>query len=154
MSGKVHTARFVVRALLSAFATGLVVVCTFVTPACSDANSHIYSGRPYDPTRDCLGDNISIDVVNGSSATFNCDAVCLYNSDDGIGYFVSSECPPYPTFYKVNPAGTDCDKALAAVTRQDICNPDGGGSSNPLEAGAPMEAGATTTDASTDAGHD
>ncbi len=114
--------------------------------ACSDALSHIYTGRSYDTARDCLGDTKTIDVVKGSDTSFTCDAACLYNADEGgAGYVVSSECAPYPLFFSVNPADPACAKALAAAARGDVCFDDGG-SQNPV---AP-DAGT----ASTDAGHD
>lgn len=109
--------------------------------ACSDAVSHIYAGRTYDRARDCIGPTQSIDVVKGSSAVFSCDAVCLLNAGDGgAGYFVSSECAPYPSFYSVNPADRACTRALAAAARGDVCFEDGGSAAPAVDAGVIADA--------------
>ena len=106
-----------------------------VALACSDAISHIYTGRSYDTARDCIAPTVSIDVVKGSDAVFTCDAACLVSAGDGgAGYFVSSECAPYPSFYRVNPADPACTKALAAVARGDVCQDDGGSAAPVVDA--------------------
>ena len=134
------------RVVLGALAlSGLAVLVLVVGPACSDAVSHIYTGRPYDTARDCLGATQSIDVVKGSDTSFTCDAACLYNADEGgVGYVVSSECAPYPLFYSVNPADPECVKALAAANRGDVCFDDGGSTNPPpADAGTPVDANKT-----------
>ncbi len=109
--------------------------------ACSDAVSHIYTGRAYNPARDCIGPTESIDVVKGSDAVFTCDAVCLLSAGEGgAGYFVSSECAPYPSFYSVNPADPVCTMALAAAVRGDLCFEDGGSAAPSVDAGAVTDA--------------
>ncbi len=125
------------------------LIAGVVALACSDAVSHIYTGRTYEPTRDCIGPTQSIDVVKGSDAVFSCDAACLLNAGEGgAGYFVSSECAPYPSFYSVNPADPACTMALAAAARGDVCFEDGG-SASPSSTDAGTDAG-TGADARTD----
>jgi hypothetical protein len=142
----VSSARFsgrgVVRALAASCVVALVGSVALLSPACSDAVSHVYTGRSYDPARDCLGETTTIDVVKGADSSFACDAVCMFASGEGGGaYYISNECPPFPLFFSVNPPDATCAKALAAAARGDACFGDGG-SANPAhdDAAAPSDA--------------
>jgi hypothetical protein len=113
----------------------LAVLGAIVFVACDDtAASHIYRGRPYDIARDCLDDTGSVDVVSGPDTSLGCDPTCLISTlpEAGDVVFASTQCPPFPEFFDVSGKDPRCAKAIAAVNRSDICNDDGGGSSNPI----------------------
>jgi hypothetical protein len=130
----------------SAAATFALVV------ACGDARSHIFIGRPYDPTRQCLGDTGSIDIVSGPDPGLGCPATCLIGKlDETSTVYVSTQCQPFPMFFDTSGADPRCAGALAASARDDICD-DEGGSSNPIEAGADVVASDVAAETSADTG--
>jgi hypothetical protein len=122
-----------------------------ITFACTNNTSHIYLGRPYDDQRQCLGDTAGVDVVSGNDPGLGCDPTCLIGKlDETNTVYVSTECPPFPMFFDTTGTDPRCAGALAASARNDICNDDGGGSSNPVVDAAP-EATPSSSDASPDA---
>lgn len=120
--------------------------------ACDDTGDYLFLARQLDESRGCLGDEAAIDVISGSDPGLGCAARCFVSKelDDAGGYpvFATTMCGPAPLTYAESPVtdgGLDprCVVALAAVSRSDICLPDGG-DTNPADGGAPdalMEAG-------------
>ncbi len=100
--------------------------------ACSDNRSHVYTGRLFEPARNCLDPATSIDVVDGTDPGSSCVKKCIATlapSDGGPRQiYVSSVCPPYPTFSDTTGTAVGCDQALAASDRSDVCLADGGSS--------------------------
>jgi len=127
--------------------------------ACSDAvRSHVYSGRLYDPTRNCLEDIQSIDVVAGPEPETPCAPVCVVGLPDDSGVslvYVSTECAPYPIYPYESDAGSDpeCAQALLANTYNASCEDDGAIINLPPDASAEASADAGV-DANVDAGND
>lgn len=117
--------------------------------ACSDNRSHIYAGRLFDPVRNCLGTASTIDVVDGANPGMACERKCiamLAPTDGGPRQiYVSSVCPPYPTFSDTTGTASGCDRALSASERSDICENDGG-SSNPPTPDAGIDSSADSSD--------
>ena len=98
--------------------------------ACGDNRSHIYTGRLFEPARSCLDSAATIDVVDGTDPGSLCAKKCIATLAPGDGgpraIYVSSMCPPYPTFSDTTGAAIGCDQALAASERSDLCLADGG----------------------------
>jgi hypothetical protein len=138
---------------LAAFVGSTLTIA--ISVACSSGSSHIFIGRIYDDQRQCLGDTASIDVVSGKDPGLGCDPTCLIGKlDETSTVYVSTECAPFPMFFDTSGKDARCAGALAASTRDDICNADGG-SSNPVVVDAGT--GATpdaTADATADATND
>lgn len=107
-----------VRAFFAASVVGALL-------ACGDP-SHIYEGRAYVDSRDCLGTTSSVDVVDGDRPG-TCAPVCLTQGhpDGGRTLYVSSMCGPYPFQFDASGSDPRCGAALAALTRDDTCNADG-----------------------------
>jgi len=128
-----------------------LVLLGFAAPAACESGTHAYVGRLYLEERKCLGTTSSLDAVEGEPPG-DCEARCFIQTsfDARRAVYVSKMCAPYP--YGFDTSGTDpaCPDALAALTRGDTCLTDGG-STAPLEAGAP-ETGAEAgpADAGTD----
>ena len=138
--------------------------------ACSDdVRSHIFAGRQYDPTRNCLLDLQAIDVVEGPTPQNTCPPACVVSDETDAEpslLYVSTMCPPYPIYPYESDAGSDprCAEALLANVYNTSCEADGAIYNLPPEAGpdagdagvdgaadATVEAGA---DAAVDAGGD
>lgn len=104
------------------FFAGSVVVALI---ACGDP-SHIYEGRAYLESRDCLGTTSSVDVVEGERPG-SCGPVCLAHGhpDGGRTLYVSTMCAPYPFQFDASGRDPSCPAALAALGRDDTCNVDG-----------------------------
>jgi hypothetical protein len=102
--------------------------------ACSDAATHVLTGRQYVDGRDCLDPNVAVDVISGGDPG-NCPAACiLQRTPDGGAVIVTTTCGPYSPDYDTSGADPRCPKALAASTRDDECTGDAG-STHPLDAG-------------------
>jgi hypothetical protein len=110
---------------------GLSVVIASI--ACGDP-SHIFEGRAYIVTRDCLGTTSSVDVVEGDKPTKICAPTCLAQGhpDGGRTLYVATMCPPYPFQFDASGSDPVCPTALAAFGRDDTCNVDGKTSSHPI----------------------
>ncbi len=120
--------------LLSALALAAAVLAL----ACGE-NTHVYAGRLYVESRDCLGTTSSIEVVEGDPAG-TCTPRCLVQRttpDGGRSVYVSTMCAPYPFGFDTDGADPRCASALAALGRNDTCLVDGGST-----APAPRDAGA------------
>ncbi len=114
-------------ALASCAGVGAFVV---VLASCGDS-TYVYLARKYDESRDCLTGATSVDVLAGDPPASNCEAVCLVTTESlatAAGTYVSTECPPYPPRATMPAAGSNatCTRALAAQSRGDYCNTDGG----------------------------
>ena len=125
------------RALAACAGLGAFMV---VVASCGDS-TYVYLARKYDESRDCLAAATSVDVLAGDPPASNCNAVCLVTTESlatAAGTYVSTECPPYPPRATMPAAGSNaaCTRALAAQTRGDYCNTDGG-STRPI----PLDAG-------------
>lgn len=118
-----------------------VLVVLSAIAACTDNRSHIYAGRLFDPARNCLETASSIDVVDGTDPGSSCEKKCIATlapSDGGLRQiYVSSMCPPYPTFSDTTETAAGCDHALAASERSDLCLADGGTSHPPVPDAGP-----------------
>jgi hypothetical protein len=121
---------------------------------CDDTGSYIFSGEQYDPLLQCLEPVASIDVVAGSPPG-SCGPVCILTvpQDGGQIAYVSTMCGPYPVYPFEADAGSDplCVAAMAAFTRNALCE-DGGvvvlnGSDAAADAGADANAPETSADA-------
>ncbi len=96
--------------------------------SCRDEGAHVYVGRLFLESRDCLGTPSSVDVVAGDDPG-TCDAVCLVQprADGGRAVYVSVMCAPYPApDFDVSGQDPICARALNALTRDDTCLSDGG----------------------------
>ncbi len=105
------------------------VAAAIVVVSCSNPASHIYAGRRYEPVRDCIDTTASIDVVSSADPGSTCDAVCLAAPPTSTGeraLYVSKMCPPYPPLFDTRGGVPDCERALAAYSRNDTCLADGG----------------------------
>jgi hypothetical protein len=119
--------------------------------ACNEENVHIFSAHRFDPTRSCLEDPVSIDVINGGSTGNNCSPECLTTTGQcGLpAIFVSTQCPPFPPGYitesqgQVTSAGDPCAAAFAAFNRGASLVDAGGGACLPIaaDAGSDVDAG-------------
>ena len=116
--------------------------------SCKNNASHIYVGEKYEPGRDCVDGPTAVDVVEGDLNDAPCAAICLVSPPQEAGdrpIYVSKQCPPLPQGFDVSGANAECPAAIAAYTRTDICQDDGG-SIHPLDAGSdatlPADAGA------------
>lgn|GEM_PF-1326601 len=139
------------KALPLAISSALVAIASVVAlapAACDDVRAHIYAARLYEPDRGCLDPPSSIDVVDGDDPGLGCALTCLasvpVDAGDPAMIYVSTMCPPYPTFYDVSGASPDCVRALAAAKDSVLCSADGG-------TRAPADAGADAADTGADA---
>jgi hypothetical protein len=124
-----------------------IVVPLAATPflgwACSQ-NEHLFRGRQYDPTLDCIGADTVLDVVEGEPPNTDCPATCFVVSaaDGGFTRYVSTMCGERPPGALVGTAEDGiCTTALAAFARNSRCLLDGGASNALPDAAA--EAAAT-----------
>jgi hypothetical protein len=103
-----------------------VAFVSLVLIACGDP-SHIYEGRAYLDSRDCLGTTSSVDVVEGDRPTRACAAICLADGhpDGGRTLYVSTMCAPYPFQFDASGGDPGCPAALEALGRDDTCNTKG-----------------------------
>ncbi|MEO6420759.1 MAG: hypothetical protein ABIP39_15210 [Polyangiaceae bacterium] len=117
----------------------LLVLATIA--ACKDSGSHIYAGRLFEPARGCLDEATSVDIVDGANPGYACEKKCIATLEPADGgprsIYVSSMCPPYPTFSDTTGTAPGCTEALAASDRSDLCESDGGTSNPPLPEAGP-----------------
>ncbi len=118
-------------AALTTVALAAVVLGGVVATASCGDSTYVYLARTYDESRDCLAAATSVDVLNGDPPAANCAPVCLITTESlatAAGTYVSTECPPYPPRATMPAEGANpvCVRALAAQTRGDYCNLDGG----------------------------
>jgi hypothetical protein len=112
--------------------TAGVVVLLFA--ACSDNASHVLAGQEYLEARDCMGPKTAIDVASGPDPG-TCAPTCILQPNDaGTLAFITTTCPPYSPEFDTTGKDPRCQKALAALGRDDECDSDGG-STHPLDAG-------------------
>lgn len=84
--------------------------------ACGDTTHDIvYTAQAYDADNDCIEAASSLALVEESSVSANCSAVCLDFNDT---LYVSTLCPPYPDgATKLSPADSAaCNAALAVYS--------------------------------------
>jgi hypothetical protein len=119
---------------MSARVIAFIVLCF----ACDQPTDYyLYTANPYEPQRDCVDSLVELDVEVGKDPGNGCAAVCVVGTDYDGGplLFASTECGPAPHGADVSGSNVGCPAALAALSRADFCL-DGGGSTNPLDAGA------------------
>jgi hypothetical protein len=140
-----------------AIAASLVVVAGGVlASACDDdVSSHIYSGRLYEPSLECLDNVSAIDVVAGPEPMTPCAPICIIGLGDDATpsqVYVSTMCPPLPQ-YPYDLTGTDprCPLALALYNQDTTCE-DGGTVENPFDAAVLVDAAAPIDATLADAG--
>lgn len=112
-----------------------VLASVVLALACGD-RSHLFEGRFYVESRDCVGTTSSIDVVEGDSPA-RCNPTCLVQPprSERPSIYVSTMCAPYPFGFESNGFDPRCPSAVAAFERNDTCLADGG-STNPLPSDA------------------
>ena len=106
--------------------------------ACDSGSYYLYTGHAYEPQRDCVSDLVALDVEIGSDPGATCGAKCLAapnEVDGGVQVYATTMCGPTPAGADMSGTNPQCANALAAFNRGDFCL-DGGGSMNPLDAGA------------------
>jgi hypothetical protein len=116
----------------------LALVALVALAACKSAVSHIYMGEQWDPAKNCVQPQSSVDVVDGESASATCSPTCLVapaDQDGGRTIYVSTMCAPLPALFDATGTFPGCDRALAAFARGDVCLPDGGTSNPAPDAG-------------------
>jgi hypothetical protein len=121
---------------VSASLLALVIVGVGVY-ACTDVESHIFSGRLYESARNCVDTTTGFDVVDGVEPETPCSPQCLvvptYDGEGGTAAYISTMCPPLPPAADTSSSYPRCAPGLAAYNRNDTCE-DGGGSTNPPDA--------------------
>jgi hypothetical protein len=125
------------------FVAAATLAATLSLTGCDDADSHIYTGEPYDPTLACLAPLQSVDVVAGPEPMTPCSPICILSGpqDGGIVAYVSTMCGPYPNYPNQSNEQSDplCLAALNAFTRDALCE-DGGVVLPPSDAAADADA--------------
>jgi hypothetical protein len=129
--------------LILLFIPAAIVV--IVIAACGDP-SHIYEGRLFLESRNCVGTPSSIDVVEGDPPTTKCPVRCLTqpHRDGGRAVYVSTMCEPFPFNFDASGNDPACAKAIQAFERLDTCLLDGG-SANPAPPPPPPPVDASST---------
>ena len=108
----------------------------FVFAACDATSYYLYTGHEYDPKRGCVNDLSAIDIDIGTDPGASCGAQCLHIAEgDASTIYATTMCGPAPAGADTSGSNGNCPAALAALARGDICL-DGGGSTDPLDAGA------------------
>jgi len=107
-----------------------------VLTSCDSGSMYVYTVGLYNPQLDCIIDFEGIDVIEGNDPGSTCTPKCIVGQDVDGDTLVSAttECGPPPYGFDVSGSNPLCPNAMAALTRSDYCL-DGGGSSNPLDAG-------------------
>ena len=107
-----------------------------VLAACDATSYYLYTGHEYDPKRGCVDDVSAIDIDIGTDPGSSCGAQCLrISSGDAATIYATTMCGPAPVGADTSGSNGNCPAALAALARGDLCL-DGGGSTNPLDAGS------------------
>jgi len=90
---------------------------------CGDG-AHAFTGRLYDPSNECLGNPVTLDVVAGGEPG-QCDAKCITQraGDAGTLVYITNMCPPLPSGPSFDVSGDNpaCSPALAAAARGKTC---------------------------------
>jgi hypothetical protein len=102
---------------------------------CDAGASYLYTGNLFDAQRSCVSQTGYIDIMEGTDPGSGCAAKCLAPAEGGLPVYVTTMCGPTPIVADVSGTNPACSPALAAFARGDFCL-DGGGSTNPLDAGA------------------
>jgi hypothetical protein len=107
-------------------AGALAFACIMHAVGCGDSGTYLLVGRFYLERRDCLGTSSTIDAIGGDGPNA-CAPTCLVQKayDGGTGVYVTNTCGPYPPDLDASGSDPRCAKALAALQRNDTCQPDG-----------------------------
>ncbi len=110
-----------------------------VALACNDTGAYLYRARAFDDARGCLGDVAAVDVIAGADPGLGCAPRCLVQAsltDGGAATaYGATTCGPAPTSLDTSERDPRCAAVKAALSRSDICLPDGGQSA-PADAAA------------------
>lgn len=93
--------------------------CAATLAGCDNLETFVLSGQYYDEEADCLGEDLVIDVIEGT-ADGTCEGVrCLRSLETGTTY-VSAICEVPEPYEDLTDAGDElCALALAAYERGD-----------------------------------
>jgi hypothetical protein len=108
--------------------------------ACVRTEAYLYSAQKYDPAADCVTGYESVELVNGTGASSQCEPSCLSVNGE---LYVSTMCPPLPTIATEVPVDSGaCVAALAAAAREaGACEAPGPAGEPSGDAGPVSEAG-------------
>lgn len=105
--------------LLSLFVFGAAGAGASAAAGCENNPAHIFIAVQYDPVRDCLLAEETIDAVDGADRG-PCAATRCWETPAGNVYVSTTACDAPPDFvdHTSDPEGSPCAKAIAALQKE------------------------------------